>query len=220
VVWRSLVQPEKKRCNLFAQLQYPLWIIESNHVDSITDNQLMSQVRRGQVENMGQLFDRHHVKLYNFFLRLTGDGTASEDMVQEVFFRMLKYRHSFRDGSPFAAWMYQIARHVQWDDLRRHVPETSRDQEGSEAWPDMISPEPTPDAQVSQQQEIELLRRALARLPLDKREVLVMSRFQELSCEQIAQVVRCDVGTVRVRIHRALRDLKAILGRLMGEKTI
>jgi len=180
----------------------------------------MSRVRRGQVENMGQLFDRHHVKLYNFFLRLTGDGTASEDMVQEVFFRMLKYRHSFRDGSPFAAWMYQIARHVQWDDLRRHVPETSRDQEGSEAWPDMISPEPTPDAQVSQQQEIELLRRALARLPLDKREVLVMSRFQELSCEQIAQVVRCDVGTVRVRIHRALRDLKAILGRLMGEKTI
>jgi RNA polymerase sigma factor (sigma-70 family) len=186
----------------------------------MTDNQLMEQARQGQVERMGQLFDRHHLKLYRFFLRLTDHHSTSEDLVQEVFFRMLKYRKSYRDGSPFIPWMYQIARHVHCDSMRRLVPETSWDADRAEPWLDLISPEPSPDMSATRNQEIDMLQTALARLPLEKREVLVLSRFQELRCEEIAQIVDCDAGTVRVRIHRALQDLKVILNRLLGEKAL
>lgn len=114
----------------------------------------------------------------------------------------------------------QIARHVHCDGLRRHARETSWDENGSEAWLETASPDPSPDTRLNRQQEIGLLQRALARLPLDKREVLVLSRIQDLRCEEIARILNCDAGTVRVRIHRALRDLKAILDRLLGEKAL
>jgi RNA polymerase sigma-70 factor (ECF subfamily) len=82
------------------------------------------------------------------------------------------------------------------------------------------SQEPSPDISANQQQEIQLLKQALARLPIEKREVLVLSRIQELKCEEIAKIVRCEPGTVRVRVHRALQELKVILSRLMKEEAI
>src|SRR5258708_35075895 len=98
----------------------------------------MLAVRDGDVERIGVLFDRHHRMLFNFFLRLTANRGLSEDLVQEVFFRMLKYRHTFQAGTNFTAWMYQIARNAQIDQARKHrlevVPhqETAWEEVGSE----------------------------------------------------------------------------------------
>ena len=75
----------------------------------------MSQVRDGDLEKLGILFERHHVRLFIFFLRMTGDRAASEDLVQEVFVRMLKYRKSFRERGEFSAWMFALARNVSAD---------------------------------------------------------------------------------------------------------
>lgn len=66
------------------------------------DEQVMAQVRDGRVEMLAILFERHHVRLFNFFLRLTASRSASEDLVQEVFLRMLKYRHTYRGDSKFS----------------------------------------------------------------------------------------------------------------------
>ena len=68
----------------------------------MSDEELMSQVRSGVGEMLGVLFERYHVPLFNFYLKLTGDRPVSEDLVQEVFFRILKYRHSYRPDTPFA----------------------------------------------------------------------------------------------------------------------
>jgi len=189
-------------------------------VDSITDNELMGQVRNGQVEQLGLLFERHHVRLFNFFLRLTDNREASEDLTQDVFYRLLKYRQSFAAGNPFVPWMYQIARHVHYDALRKKARETPWKDEESETWVETISPEPSPDRTAVTRQEIDLLKQALAGLPREKREVLVLSRIQNLRCEEIAQIVGCGASTVRVRIHRALQDLKLALDRLLGEKAL
>lgn len=178
----------------------------------------MRQVQQGQVEQLGPLFERHHVKLFNFFLRLTGQRAVSEDLVQDVFFRMLKYRKSFAARRPFRPWMYQVARNALMD--QRHRSNGCSPEEESNAAEDMPSQEPTPDFQVMRGQELELLQEALARLPLEKREVLVLSRLQNLRCEEIAAIVRCEVGAVRVRIHRALQDLKAIVSQLLEGKPL
>ncbi len=83
----------------------------------------MLQVRDGAGETLGVLFDRYHAPLYNFYTKLTGDRTLSEDLVQEVFLRILRHRKTFRTGTPFRAWIYQIARNARIDHFRKSRPE-------------------------------------------------------------------------------------------------
>ena len=75
----------------------------------------MLQVKAGDLERMSLLFERHHRALFGFLFHLTQRREASEDMVQMVFYRMLKYRNSFTGGSNFSGWMYHIARNVLKD---------------------------------------------------------------------------------------------------------
>src|SRR5262249_29036669 len=87
--------------------------------DSTTDDALMSRVREGDVHALAPLFDRHSAALLNFYLRTTGNRASSEDLVQDVFVRILKYRRTYRPGSRFVTWMYNIARHARVDYLRK-----------------------------------------------------------------------------------------------------
>src|SRR4029077_10658289 len=174
------------------------------------DEDLMLQVRDGAGETLGVLFDRYQTPLFNFYSKLTGDRTLSEDLVQEVFFRILKYRHSYRPGTPFRAWMYQIARNARQDYHRKHPQSLPVEPEMS---PAVISAD-SADAE----QQAALLHRALLMLPDEKREVLVLSRFQELKYEEIARLLDCEVGTVKVRVHRALRELRGIFEKLTSGK--
>jgi len=178
----------------------------------MSDEELMSQVRNGIGEMLGVLFERYHVPLFNFYSRLTGDRAVSEDLVQEVFFRILKYRHSYRTDTAFRAWMYQIARNARLDHLRRRRPEAS--------WDPSMSPAVEPADTAQQGQESALLHRALLHLGEDKREVLVLSRFQDLKYEEIAQLLGCEVGTVKTRVHRALQELRQIFHLLEGGKSL
>ncbi len=178
----------------------------------MTDEELMSQVRNGVGEMLGVLFERYHVPLFNFYTKLTGDRTMSEDLVQEVFFRILKYRHSYRVDTPFRAWMYQIARNARLDHLRKRRPETS--------WEPEMSPAVAPTDTAQQSQEAALLHKALLQISEDKREVLVLSRFQDLKYEEIAQMLGCEVGTVKTRVHRALQELREIFHHLESGKSL
>lgn len=172
----------------------------------------MSQVRSGVGEMLGVLFERYHVPLFNFYTKLTGDRAVSEDLVQEVFFRILKYRHSYRVDTPFRSWMYQIARNARMDYLRKRRPETS--------WDPEMSPAIEPPDTAQQSQEAVLLHRALMRISEDKREVLVLSRFQDLKYEEIAHLLGCEVNTVKTRVHRALQELRQVFHQLEGGKPV
>jgi RNA polymerase sigma-70 factor (ECF subfamily) len=184
-------------------------------VEAQADHLVMLAVRDGDVERIGVLFDRHHRMLFNFFLRLTANRGLSEDLVQDVFFRMLKYRQTFQTGTSFTSWMYQIARNAHIDQTRKRRLEVVPD---DESWDKVASMEADPQQRLEQAQEIRLLRRALDRLPIEKREVLVLSRFQNLKYSEIAEILGCEVGAVKVRVFRAIRELGEIFGELTGEK--
>ena len=175
---------------------------------SVTDEELMLQVRDGAGETLGVLFDRYHAPLYNFYTKLTGDRTLSEDLVQEVFLRILRHRKTFRTGTPFRAWIYQIARNARIDHFRKSRPQVPFE-------PEMAPAVETGDP-AQQQQESELLHRALMELPEEKRELLVLCRFQELPYEEVARLVGCGVATVKVRIHRALMELRQVFHELQA----
>ena len=168
------------------------------------DEKVMVQVREGRVEMLAILFERHHVRLFNFFLRLTANRSASEDLVQEVFLRILKYRQTYRGESKFTAWMYQIGRNAHFDQLRARRPEIPID----EVWEQEPSRLPQPPQKAESEQETDLLARAMERLPLRKREVLLLARFQNLKYQEIAALLACSVESVKVQVHRSLKELR------------
>lgn len=178
------------------------------------DEQTMQEVRDGDVGKLELLFDRHHRALYHYFLHLTANTAVSEDLVQEVFFRILKYRQSYRPETNFRAWMFQIGRNAFLDQAGRNKGEVTLADGASE----LGAPEPPPDRELEAKQETALLRQALAALPSEKREVIVMSRFLELKYEDIASILKCEVGTVKVRVYRALRELGDRFFALRGER--
>ena len=181
-------------------------------VDSLSDHELMIAVRAGEIDKLGELFERHHGPLYGFFVRHTGDRTASEDLVQLVFYRILKYRHTYRDEGRFSAWIYHVARKVAADHFRRNnaAPPTADPGELDTA------PDQAPHAadRAVATDETERLHAALAALDPGQRELLVLARFQHLKHEEIARLFDLSTGAVKVRVHRALRDLRDIYFKL------
>lgn len=178
----------------------------------MTDNEHMEDVRDGKVEKLAVLFEKHHVPLFNFFLRLTGHRGTSEDLVQEVFFRMLKYRATYKGESKFSTWMYRIARNVHIDYLRKKKEELPLD----EQWEEASSPMASPLDKLERSEEIALMQEALAQLPLRKREVLVLSRFQNMKYKEIAELFGWHIGTVKATVHRAVKDLGKIYFEISG----
>ena len=178
------------------------------------DEQIMQDVRGGNVGRLELLFDRHHRALFRYFLHLTSDRAWSEDLVQDVFFRILKYRHTYQPETSFRAWMYQIGRNVFMDQAGKRKGEVALPENAGE----FTAADTPPDRQYQNKQETALLHRALAALPREKREVLVMSRFLDLKYEEIASVMKCEVGTVKVRVYRALRELGDRFYAMGGER--
>ena len=179
-----------------------------------TDNAVMAAVGAGQVARLAVLFERYHRALFRYFVSMNGDREQAEDLVQEVFFRMLRYRTSYDPAQSFTAWMYQIARNAGVDQLRKRGTAEVVDLDSFT----LASASPGPEESASRGQDLALLRRAIEQLPEDKREILVLSRFQGMKHEDIAEVLGCEVGTVKVRVYRAIRALGQIYFTLEKEK--
>lgn len=173
----------------------------------------MLAVRAGDVGKLGLLFERYHLPLFDFLARLTGDRTAAEDLVQDIFVRVLKYRATYRDDGCFETWLYRIARNARADYFRQRRPVEPLD--GQTAEPP--EPGPGPARRLEADRERARLRRALLMLREDKRELLVLARYQDLKHEQIAEILGIEVGAVKVRVHRALRELRTIFLELRDE---
>ncbi len=176
-----------------------------------TDNSLMRAVQEGDLGALAILFERHHRPLFNYFAQVSGNRDFSEDLVQDVFFRMLKYRQSYKPDRPFTAWMYQIARNARVDTIRKRKFEVGL---GEKEFPSGN----LMDENLKRKQELSLLKRAIDRLPQEKRELLVLSRFQNLKYEEIAAILDCSVGAVKVRVYRAVQALGQIYSELAGER--
>jgi RNA polymerase sigma-70 factor (ECF subfamily) len=178
-----------------------------------TDSELMSRVRDGEIERLSELFERHHRRLYHFFYRLAGETGAAEDLVQEVFVRLIKYRHTFRDDARFTPWMFAMARNAGVDHFRKRPKELPELEDAAEP----AAPFEHPVELLEQRERSERLQAALGRLPEEKRELLLLARFGEMRYERIGELLGISVGAVKVRVHRALKELRKAYLLLDGE---
>ncbi len=185
---------------------------------STTDNALMARVSAGDLPKLAVLFERHHRALFRYFVSLNRDRDLSEDLVQDVFFRILRYRGTYDPGKAFTAWMYGIARRAGLDRARERRAEVIGIEAITERRGEPASGVPGPEERAAKVQNLGLLARALDLLPADKREILALSRFQEMKYEDIAAALNCEVGAVKVRVYRAVRALEQIYFALEKEK--
>lgn len=174
-------------------------------MESLSDEMLMQMVARNDLDQLKHLFQRYKKRMYNYFLRLTFDPDLSEDLVQNVFIRVIKYKNSFNPEYPFKSWIYRIARNVFNDDYRArtkvddHVEITE------------IPGEVLTDEKSSEEKEREkVLMKAIHQLPPEKRELIICSKFQGMKYEELAEIRETTVGAIKVQVHRAMGQLKEI----------
>jgi RNA polymerase sigma factor (sigma-70 family) len=178
-----------------------------------TDEALMLAVCNGDIQQLEVLFKRHVSPLFDFFYRMTGNRSLSEDLAQEVFLRLLKYRTTFRSGNRFTTWLYQIARNVRIDHFNNHPIENPLDEASAVS-------HHSPARQYEAAQRAAIVQQALLCLPADKRELLILFRYRDLKHAEIGELLGVDAGTVKVRVHRAIKDLREIVLKLSeGKKT-
>lgn len=167
----------------------------------MTDEMLMEAVKNGDLQQASLLFERYHKRLFNFLAQMTMERTIAEDLTQNVFLRMLKYRNSYREGAKFQSWIFQMARNVFVD----HYQE-AKNKSG------MVKMENLPDKIDEQNHDVEqqerVLHLSLQRLPEEQRELLVLTRFQHMKYEEVAQIMNTSVANIKVKVHRAINKLR------------
>ncbi|WP_333820763.1 RNA polymerase sigma factor [Ohtaekwangia sp.] len=182
-----------------------------SELDALTDNNLMLKVRDGDVDKLSLLFERYKKPLFGFFYHMNKDAELSEDLVQNVFYRILKYRYLFRGEGDFRTWMFHIARNVSHDHFRKNKLSAK---DSLEDWQDRLGSDDNRSTSIQQEEEMQLLSMAMDRLPEEKREILLLSKFQDKKYKEIGEILGCSEGAVKVKVFRALQELKEMYQKL------
>jgi RNA polymerase sigma-70 factor (ECF subfamily) len=169
-----------------------------------TDDELVAQSLNGRREAFGELVLRHQKMVYNLARYMLGDPHAAEDLSQEAFLHAYRALPGYRAEGKFPAWLRTIVsrlclnhrrdtrREIPWADLTGHAAEVA---DG-------------PESRVGEWERCAEVRRAIASLPPDYRDVIVLRYLEELSYEEIARHLEVPVSTIETRLHRAKKQLR------------
>lgn len=170
---------------------------------AVADEQLIQWVAEGDPSCLATLFERHHRALYRYFLQMLKDRALCEDLVQEAFLKVLRKAKTFRGHGSFRGWLYNIARNVALDEVRkaRHRETDALDEEKMN---EQLADQRSAEQDAEGKQKVSRVLQALARLPLAAQEVIWLGRFEFDNYEELGQALNCNAGTARVRMHRAM----------------
>ena len=193
----------------------------------------MMKVKKGELAKLELLFERYHRRLFHYFYRLTGRRDVSEDLVQGVFERILKYRHTYSDakGYAFSTWIYRIARNLHADYRRERQqtdslhPHEAFEKPGENGRTDIVSRaglhgealdgvahdfDAKPGSE-DHDRYLQWLKEAIDRLDSEKKETLILSRYQGFKYREIAEIMNCSESAVKVRMYRAMNELRDLM---------
>lgn len=178
--------------------------------------QIVRRVMQGDVNAFETLVTEYEKGVYAIAQRMTGNPEDAADMTQETFIKAYNSLHSFRGDSKFSVWLYRIASNVCLDFLRSRsrkptVSLSVEDDEGEETELDIADESQSPELLLERGLTRDAVRRGLQALPPDYRQILLLREIQGLSYEEIADVLRIEVGTVKSRIFRARKRLCTFL---------
>lgn len=182
------------------------------------DELLIRRAQRGDADAFEQLLLEHQKSVYNLCYRMAGNPDDAMDLSQETFLRAWRCLDQYQFASAFSTWLYRLCSNICIDFLRRRrrqqtVPLTFEDADGEEQTYAVPDVQPLPEEQVELKLTRETLAAAMAQLLPEHRAVLQLRVVNEMSYEQIADVLDIQIGTVKSRLSRARNQLKKILER-------
>jgi RNA polymerase sigma factor (sigma-70 family) len=185
----------------------PKGVAERTPSGDDSDEELMRRYRQGERRAFDALFRRHATRVHAFLLRHTRDRARADDLLQATWLNVHRARNTFREGERFTAWLYTIANNARRDEGRRQA----RDQADLTREGELPEPPRQPDADAA---DAELVRLALAKIPEQYREVIILHRWHDLGFGEIAQVLGTTEGAVKLRAHRGYLALREALKEL------
>ncbi len=168
---------------------------------NVSDEELMILVSGGNLDMMSILFDRYHARIYNFLLKMTRDRDVSQDITQEVFYKAIKYRNSYKRGK-FSSWIYTIARNIFSDHYQK---QKNKDQRLEDV---QYKTEEQNTYSIEDNETKEQLHLALEQLSQSDKELIIMNRYQGIKYQEIAEIIGSTEGAVKTKVHRAIHKLK------------
>ena len=176
--------------------------------------QLMARYQQGDLAAANSLIRCISPRLHRFFVVQFSSREHADDLLQEMWLRIHKARHTYRPGEPVLPWLYAIARNIRVDHYRKSARTTSHEQALDE----------TPEVETvaaEETQEIPNLDVLLAPLPESQREVITMLKVEGMSLEEVARATSSSVGSVKQKAHRGYEKLRERLTTLgLGKRQV
>ena len=175
----------------------------------------MQRLAAGDDLALNEIMQRWREKVTGFLQRMTGDGETAVDLALETFVRLYQSRASYTPRAAFPTYLFRIAanlarNHQRWQ--RRHPTVALEDQLTTGVDPDAATPQP--DENADYEERLMAIEKAIAALPTELREAMLLFTYEDMSYAQIAETVHCSVKAVETRIYRARQMLKSLLKEL------
>ncbi len=175
-------------------------------MDQLNDHNLMLKVKEGEVEKLNLLYKRYSRRFFGFFYGMTKDGATSEDLVQNVFMRILKYKHTYKESGDFEFWAFQMARNIHKDHYRKN--KRYAFSEDMNSYEEQLGETEHKEQEMEQTDELNYLQKALDSLSDEKRELIELVRFQKVKYAKVAEMFGVTESAIKVRVHRVLKELR------------
>lgn len=179
----------------------------------------IKQVLIGDQNAFGEIVEVYRDKIYQLCYRMLGNAYEAEDMAQEAFIRAYVNIERFNVNRKFSTWLYRIATNLCIDRIRKKKPDYFLDAEvagteGLTLYSQIASTEATPDEEVSKMELQSIIQQEILKLPEKYRSVIVLRYIDELSLNEISEILSLPLGTVKTRIHRGREALRKQLRHL------
>ncbi len=188
-------------------------------MDLVNDQELVRQLQGGSLEALGELYDRYRQLVFRTALAITGDQDTASDLLQEVFLRLFRFADRIDLQRPLPPWLYRMTANLSYTWLKRDR-RWFRPLENLADWLAGTARNQTHEA-VESIDDWDRLQKAVANLPVSQRMVVVLYYLDDLSLQEIADILEVPVGTVKSRLHYGRLTLKRDLslgGLIDGEK--
>ncbi|MBN1266835.1 MAG: sigma-70 family RNA polymerase sigma factor [Anaerolineales bacterium] len=179
-------------------------------MDQKTDRELIIELQRGELQALGELYDRHQQMVFRTALGITGDAESAADLLQDTFLRLNRFCSRVDPDRPIQPWLYRVTANLAYTYVKRR----SRGFQVLREMGEWLAREfkPGPQAIVEHDEICSVIKEALATLPISQRIVVVLYYVNDLTLQEISEIIEVPVGTVKSRLHYGRLKLKKELG--------
>ena len=200
--------------NQLSQNSYSMQSVNQQNQYQYTDEELIASFQNGNEQAYIELVRRYRNRLMTFVFRFVGDMESSEDIVQDTMIKVFTHKHYYKEIAKFSTWIYTIAGNLAKTELRKRkrrkvtlLSQMNTDDRKYEIPSTELQSEDIVQGEYTER----YIQKAILQLPLHFRTVVILRDIQELSYEEISNIVNVPLGTVKSRINRARLQLQQTL---------